>query len=323
MALFQRAGIQLPVQVGHNRGIVCHRSGDPDAGIGRHRAAGAEKHGQYVVKAAEAAVLEAFFPDGLAALDKLSAFVVGQKVFGQGSGALVQKDGTLIAYTDKNYVLKGNLLSGRDFNASVHAFAAKALNGETGFADYVNNGERRRVFYAPAGHDFFFIIFFPISVIEAMVRGLTIFLIVIAAAAFLVIGFLIFAIMRSLSHSLKGMSAATVDLSKGDLTVRFNGSGHDELAVMSRELNAMLSSVSETLHNIRTEADETSKQADTLAALSEETLASMEEVAASIERVNGVVNSASSATEETHASIGEIAEQSVWAAVFIMTACPS
>ena len=47
-------------------------------------------------------------------LDKLSAFVVGQKVFGQGSGALVQKDGTLIAYTDKNYVLKGNLLSGRD-----------------------------------------------------------------------------------------------------------------------------------------------------------------------------------------------------------------
>ena len=61
-------------------------------------------------------------------------------------------------------------MSGRDFNVSVHAFAAKALNGETGFADYVNNGERRRVFYAPAGHDFFFIIFFPISVIEAMVR---------------------------------------------------------------------------------------------------------------------------------------------------------
>ena len=44
VALFQRAGIQLPVQVGHNRGIVCHRSGDPDAGIGRHRTAGAEKH---------------------------------------------------------------------------------------------------------------------------------------------------------------------------------------------------------------------------------------------------------------------------------------
>lgn len=241
-------------------------------------------------------------------LDKLSAFVVGQKVFGQGSGALVQKDGTLIAYTDKNYVLKANLLNGQEFDSSVRTFAARALDGETGFADYLHNREKRRVFYAPAGHDFFFIVFFPISVIEAMVRGLTIFLVVIAVAALLVIGFLVFAIMRSLSRSLRGMSAATANLSKGDLTVRFDESGRDELAAMSRELNAMLSSVSETLHNIRTEADETSKQADTLAALSEETLASMEEVAASIERVNGVVGSASSATEQTHASIGEIAD---------------
>ncbi len=241
-------------------------------------------------------------------LDKLSAFVVGQKVFGQGSGALVQKDGTLIAYTDKNYVLKANLLSGQEFDASVRTFAAKALDGETGFADYLHNREKRRVFYAPAGHDFFFIVFFPISVIEAMVHGLTVFLVVIAAVALLAIGFLIFAIMRSLSRSLKGMSAATANLGKGDLTVRFNESGRDELAAMSRELNAMLCSVSETLRNIRAEADETSRQADTLAALSEETLASMEEVAASIERVNDVVASASSATEQTHASIGEIAD---------------
>ena len=241
-------------------------------------------------------------------LDKLSDFVVGQKIFGQGSGALAQKDGTLVAYRNKDYVLKANLLNGREFDASVHAFAAKAAAGETGFADYVNEGERRRVFYAPAGHDFFFIVFFPMTVIGAMVRGLTIFLVVVAAVALLAIGALIFAIIRSLSRSLRGMSAATSGLGKGDLTVRFDQSGRDELATMARELNAMLDSVSETLHGIRVEADETLKQADTLAALSEETLASMEEVAASVERVNGVVGSASAATEETHASIGEIAD---------------
>jgi len=241
-------------------------------------------------------------------LDKLSAFVVSQKVFGQGSGALVQKDGTFIAHSNKDYVLKANLLNGQEFDASVHQFAVKALSGETGFADYLNNGERRRVFFAPAGHDLFFIVFFPISVIQAMVRGLTVFLVLIAVVALLVIGFLIFAIMRSLSRSLKGMSAVTADLSRGTLTVRFDETGRDELSGMSRELNAMIASVSETLRNIRTEADETSRQADTLAALSEETLASMEEVSASIERVNGVVSSASSATEETRASVGEIAD---------------
>ena len=234
-------------------------------------------------------------------LDKLSAFVVSQKVFGQGSGALVQKDGTFIAHSNKDYVLKANLLNGQEFDASVHQFAVKVVGGGTGFADYLNNGERRRVFYAPAGHDFFFIVFFPISVIHSMVHGLTVFLVLIAAAALLVIGFL-------LSRSLKGMSAATVELGRGDLTVRFDETGRDELSGMSRELNAMIASVSETLRNIRTEADETSRQADTLAALSEETLASMEEVSASIERVNGVVSSASSATEETRASVGEIAD---------------
>ncbi len=241
-------------------------------------------------------------------LDKLSAFVVSQKVFGQGSGALVQKDGTFIAHSNKDYVLKANLLNGQEFDASVHQFAVKVVGGGTGFADYLNNGERRRVFYAPAGHDFFFIVFFPISVIHSMVRGLTVFLVLIAAAALLVIGFLIFAIMRSLSRSLKGMSAATVELGRGDLTVRFDETGRDELSGMSRELNAMIASVSETLRNIRIEADETSRQADTLAALSEETLASMKEVSASIERVNGVVSSASSATEETRASVSEIAD---------------
>ena len=241
-------------------------------------------------------------------LDKLSEFVVGQKVFGHGSGALAQEDGLLIAFRNKDYVLKGNLLNGREFDTSVHAFATKAAAGQTGFADYLNEGERRRVFYAPVGHGFFFIVFFPITVLEGMVRGLTVFLVLIAAVALLAIGFLIFTIMRSLSRSLKGMSAATGHLGRGDLTVRFDTSGRDELAAMARELNAMIGSVSETLRGIRLEADDTSRQAETLARLSEETLASMEEVTASVERVHGVLGSVSAATEETHASIGEIAD---------------
>ena len=52
----------------------------------------------------------------------------------------MQKDGTFIAHSNKDYVLKANLLNGQEFDASVHQFAVKVVGGGTGFADYLNNG---------------------------------------------------------------------------------------------------------------------------------------------------------------------------------------
>ncbi|WP_158612260.1 methyl-accepting chemotaxis protein [Fretibacterium sp. OH1220_COT-178] len=241
-------------------------------------------------------------------LDALSDFVVGRQIFGQGAGALVLKNGLLVACRDKEHVFKANILSGKEFDGTMHALAPQIVGGGSGVADCIENGEMQRIFYAPVGHGFFFYVAFPVEIINDMVHGLTLLLVLIAAVALLLTGTLIFTIIRGLSRSLKNMSSVTQKLGGGDLTVRFEEVGRDELTHMARELNCMVGSVSETLHGIQIEADATTREADNLAAIAEETLAAMEEVAASVERVNGVVGSVSAAVEETNASIGEIAD---------------
>ncbi|NLL36199.1 MAG: methyl-accepting chemotaxis protein [Fretibacterium sp.] len=237
----------------------------------------------------------------------LSNFVVDSRIMQQGHGALAFEDGLLVAHSNPDYALKANLLTGNQFNDSVRAFARRMLGGERGVADYTADGEVRRVFFAPVGHNFYIFVYFPIAVLTGMIRSLTVLLIIVATVAFLLIGCLLFAVIRGIGRSIRNMRAATDAFGTGDLTVRFDDSGRDELGSMSHSLNSMIDSVSEVMIKIHHESETTSHQAETLAALSQETLASMEEVSASLERVQSVMGDASGALEQTNVSIGEIA----------------
>ena len=238
-------------------------------------------------------------------LEPISAFVVGRQVLGQGTGFLLSPSGLFAALQDKDLMLKGNILD-RQFGESLNAMGRRMLNGETGFIDYVFQGDPRRAFFAPVGHGFSLGIFFPVTVINALVNGLTLVLLIAAVVAILFSGFLLALIIRGISRSMRNMGSVTALLGSGDLTVRFDENGHDELAHMAHSLNGMLASVSGAMTEIQQESSGTAHQAENLAALSEETLASMEEVTASIERVNGEMRSASSSIEGTRRSISEL-----------------
>ncbi|NLL37708.1 MAG: methyl-accepting chemotaxis protein [Fretibacterium sp.] len=238
---------------------------------------------------------------------ELVSFVVNSKIMQQGHGALTLENGLLAAHSNPDYVLKANLLTGSEFNDSVRSFARRMLGGETGVADYTMNGEERCVFFAPVGHGFYFFVYFPVAVVTSMIRSLTGLLLIVAAVAFLLIGGLLFAVIRGISRSINNMRTTTDLHGAGNLTARYEDSGSDELAGISRSLNTMLESVGGVMTKVYLESETTSHQAETLAALSEETLASMEEAAASMERVHDLVGSASSALTRTDASVEEIA----------------
>ena len=240
-------------------------------------------------------------------ISDLFNFVVNSKIMQQGHGALVLQDGLLAAHSNPDYALKANLLTGSEFNDSIKAFARRMLEGETGVADYTVNGEERRVFFTPIGHGYYIFVYFPVAVLTGMIRSLTSLLVIVAALAFLIIGTLLFAVIRGISRSINNMRTTTDLHGAGNLAARYDASGKDELAAISQSLNTMLESVGGVLIKIQLESETTSHQAETLAALSQETLASMEEVAASLERVQGVMGDASDALEETNVSIGEIA----------------
>ena len=71
------------------------------------------------------------------------------KVFGQGSGILVRRDGLIVASSHKEQVMKTNLLTDSSFPESLRDAIRRMTAGETGSAEYTHEGERRLMFYAP------------------------------------------------------------------------------------------------------------------------------------------------------------------------------
>ena len=247
-------------------------------------------------------------------LSSMNDYIVGLQIFGKGSGVMILRSGIFAAYRVAEDVLKANMMTDSKFPEPVRNIAKKMVAGESGFETYTYQGEKRQLFYAPTQRGFSLAIFFPVSEITAMVNELTLVLLAIAVIAILVTGGVIFVIARGLTKSIGSMERVTEKLGDGDLTVRYDDSGKDEIAHISQILNAMVASLRDVMTSIRKESEETAKRAETLASLSEETLSSMEEVSGSIEKVQAMMEHSSAALEETNASIEEIASSAQSAA---------
>ena len=104
------------------------------------------------------------------------------------------------------------------------------------------------------------------KVTPATVHALTFALLAIAAFALVVTGGVIFLITRGLTKSIGSMETATDRLGAGNLTVKYDDSGKDEIAHISQILNVMAASLREVMTSIRKESIETAKRAVTLVA---------------------------------------------------------
>ena len=240
-------------------------------------------------------------------LDGITEYVNSLGIFGKGNGILLLGDGTVMAGHRKEDILKANLTKDEKFPDALRNVGKKMIAGGAGNELYSYMGEEKQMFYSATRRGLSLGILFPVDELRALIRGLTFVLLAIAAVALVVVAVVVTVITRGLNRSIRSMEAATKRLGAGELTVRFDDSGKDEIAAISRELNGMAASLQEVMIAIRRESDETAKHADTLASLSEETLSSMEEVSASIVKIDDVMQHSSSALEETNASIEEIA----------------
>ncbi|NLK20438.1 MAG: methyl-accepting chemotaxis protein [Synergistaceae bacterium] len=240
-------------------------------------------------------------------LDGITEFVSNLGIFGKGNGILLLGDGTIMAGHRKEEILKSNLTRDEKFPEALRNVGKKMIAGGDGSEVYSYMGEEKQMFFSATRRGLPLGILFPTDELKALVRGLTFVLLAIAAVALVVVAVVVTVITRGLNRSIRSMEAATKRLGAGELAVRFDASGKDEIAAISRELNGMAASLQEVMIAIRRESDETAKHADTLASLSEETLSSMEEVSASIVKIDDVMQHSSSALEETNASIEEIA----------------
>ena len=240
-------------------------------------------------------------------LDGIKEFVNSLGIFGKGDGILLLSNGIVMAGHREEDILKSNLAKDEKFPDGLRAVGKKMISGETGSDEYTYLGESKKMFYTLTERGLPLGILFPMDELKALVRGLTFVLLAIAAVALVVVALVVTVITRGLNRSIRSMGEATRRLGAGELTVRFDASGKDEISAISRELNVMAASLQEVMIAIRKESEQTAQHADTLASLSEETLSSMEEVSASIVKIDDVMQHSSSALEETNASIEEIA----------------
>jgi methyl-accepting chemotaxis protein len=240
-------------------------------------------------------------------LSALNDYVVNLHIFGKGNGMLLLGSGIIAAGPRKEDLLKANLTKDERFPEPLRNVTKRMIAGETGSRRYSYEGVEKEMFYAPTQRGFFLGILFPVSEITAIVHELTFVLLAIAVVALVVTGGVIFVIARGLTKSIDSMERVTEKLGAGDLTVKYDDSGKDEIAHISQILNAMVASLRDVMTSIRKESEETARRAETLASLSEETLSLMEEVSGSIEEVQDMVERSSSALQEANASIEEIA----------------
>ena len=102
-------------------------------------------------------------------MDRIILQVSELKVFGQGAGVLVQKDGLIVASPKKEDVMKANFLTDSSFSESLRDAARHMTAGETGVSEYTHEGQRRLMFYAPVGHGLYLGAFFPYAVISTQI----------------------------------------------------------------------------------------------------------------------------------------------------------
>ncbi|MEE4203263.1 MAG: methyl-accepting chemotaxis protein [Halieaceae bacterium] len=134
----------------------------------------------------------------------------------------------------------------------------------------------------------------------ANARNAALFISVITLIAGLVMAVLV---ARSISRPIVETANAMREISQGDgdLTMRLDDSGNHELSELSRQFNAFVTRMQDTLLDVRDSADRVLQTADTIAASSQELAARSDEAAASLEET-------SAAVEEITATVASGAE---------------
>ena len=232
-------------------------------------------------------------------LDGLHDLVNRLQILDKGYGFLLLKNGLMLSGPHPEDIMKVDMTADPQVPEALREAAQRMIRGETGAQEYVYGGMETKAFFTPTGTGFFLAVAYPASEIRTRVSSLTFLLVVIAAVALVVIGLVILLVNRGLTRSVRGIQDSTERLGAGDLTVRYDDSGRDELAHVARKLNSTVASLRDSMTDIRSAANDTARQS--------ETLASMEEVSASMERILHMMEDNASALQAANNSIEEIA----------------
>lgn len=116
-----------------------------------------------------------------------------------------------------------------------------------------------------------------------------------------------FLISSSVAQALDALRRRVEEFSDGDLTVKFDESGRDEISIVARALGQMGAKLRKAMQSISEAAERLGSNSEEFSALAEESNAGVEESRAGIDDVSSQMESLAAASQEINASVEEVA----------------
>ena len=133
-------------------------------------------------------------------------------------------------------------------------------------------------------------------------------MLVALAVVSLVLGALLgILISSSVAKALAGLRHRVDDFSEGDLTVKFDQSGKDEVTLVARALAEMAAKLWSAMQSISGASEKLGSSAEEFSALAEQSNAGVEESRAGVDDVSSQMESLAAASQEINASVEEVA----------------
>jgi len=223
-------------------------------------------------------------------LDTISNIASDIKIGKAGFGWVVDSIGLILAHPNKDVVMKLKITeASKEGYKGLEEMARKMLAGESGFGKVIKpDGEVDFVFYTPiqTAKGWSFGVSIPEKQILAQVNRLSLIVLSLFVALIAIAALLIFFVASSISKPIKALANRAVEFGKGDLTVKFEAKGKDEVAQMANALEQMAESLKESMKAITEGSNQIHASAENLASTAEEVSATSEELASQMEEVN-------------------------------------
>lgn len=236
--------------------------------------------------------------DGNALSDIIKDITFGKT----GQAFMINKQGTTVAHTNKDKVLKSdNVIENAKKDSKLKPFAdieKKMIKGGSGIGEYTSGSVSIYLGYAPVnGTNWSIAIASQKSEILKEANDLKIW-VSLLSVIFIIAGIiLVYILSNSITKNLIGAVKYLSVLATGDLSGSVPSKGlknKDETGELARAIKTMQESVVSTISTVKTNSSEISSHADNLSAVSEEMSASSNNVATAMQ---GVAKGASNQAE--------------------------
>lgn len=244
-------------------------------------------------------------------LDTLTNFVSGINIGKSGYAFIVDSTGMIIAHPNKDLVTNLNLLqSSKHKYQGLEEIGKKMVAKQSGQGQFTNpEGKLENIFFSPisTANGWSFAAVVSEEDLKAPVRGLLkntmIIIIIIVAIAVVIIFFLSISISKPISQ----LAQSAQKFGEGDLTIKFEAKGKDEVVMMAKSLQQMGDNLRNSFSEIVSYSEQVASTAQNLASSAEEMSATSEELSAQMENVNKNVQNVSASIEEATSGIQEVA----------------